>query len=70
MFKNNFICYFEIYYIYHKNKIFVIFLHFKIYLKSRDYRIYRIRLDNKNEYIIKKKLNILFTRTSNKNSLS
>ena len=28
------------------------FLHFKIYLKFRDYRIYRIRLDNENKYII------------------
>ena len=52
-FKNDFICYFKIYYIRYKNKIFVIFLRFKIYLKSRDYRIYRIRLDNKNEYINK-----------------
>ena len=52
-FKNDFICYFEIYYIRHKNEIFVIFLHFKIYLKSRDYRIYYIRLNNENEYINK-----------------
>ena len=51
-FKNDFICYFEIYCIRHKNEIFVIFLHFKVYLKSRDYRIYRIHLDNENEYII------------------
>ena len=29
------------------------FLHFKTYLKSRDYRIYRIRFDNENEYINK-----------------
>ena len=42
---------FEIYYIRYKNEIFVIFLRFKIYLKSRDYRIYYIRFDNENEYI-------------------
>ena len=52
-FKNNFIYYFKIYYIHHKNKIFIIFLHFKIYLKSRDYRINRIHFDNENEYINK-----------------
>ena len=53
MFKNDFICYFEIYYIYYKNEIFVMFLRFKIYLKSHNYRINRIRLDNENEYINK-----------------
>ena len=52
MFKNDFICYFEIYYIRYKNKIFIMFLRFKIYLKSYNYRIYRIHLDNENEYII------------------
>ena len=52
-FKNDFIYYFEIYYIRHKSEIFIIFLRFKIYLKSRNYRINRIRLDNKNEYINK-----------------
>ena len=51
-FKDDFICYFKIYYIRYKNEIFIMFLRFKIYLKSRDYRIYRIRLDNKDEYII------------------
>ena len=51
-FKNDFIYYFEIYYIRHKSEIFVIFLRFKIYLKFRDYRIYYIRFDNENEYII------------------
>ena len=51
-FKDNFTYYFKIYYIYYKNKIFVIFLRFKIYLKSHNYRIYRIRLDNENKYII------------------
>ena len=50
-FKNDFIYYFEIYYIRYKSEIFVIFLRFKIYLKSRDYRIYRIRFNNENEYI-------------------
>ena len=52
-FKNDFIYYFKIYYIRYKNKIFVMFLRFKTYLKFRDYRINRIRLDNKNEYINK-----------------
>ena len=52
IFKNDFIYYFEIYYIRYKNEIFVIFLRFKTYLKSRDYRIYRIYFDNENEYII------------------
>ena len=52
-FKDDFICYFEIYYIRYKNEIFIIFLRFKIYLKSRDYQINRIRLDNENEYINK-----------------
>ena len=50
-FKNDFICYFKIYCIYYKNEIFVIFLRFKIYLKFHDYRIYRIRFNNENEYI-------------------
>ena len=36
-FKNDFIYYFKIYYIRYKSEIFIIFLHFKIYLKSRDY---------------------------------
>ena len=53
MFKNDFIYYFKIYYIYYKNKTFIIFLHFKIYLKFRDYRINRIRFNNENEYINK-----------------
>ena len=52
-FKNDFIYYFEIYYIYHKNKTFIIFLRFKIYLKFRDYQINHIHLNNKNEYINK-----------------
>ena len=53
IFKNDFIYYFEIYCIRYKSETFVIFLRFKTYLKSRGYRIYRIRLDNENEYINK-----------------
>ena len=53
MFKNDFICYFKIYYIRYKSEILIIFLRFKIYLKSRDYRINRIYLDNENKYINK-----------------
>ena len=52
MFKDDFIYYFKIYCIRYKNEIFIMFLRFKIYLKFRDYQIYRIRFDNKNEYII------------------
>ena len=52
-FKDDFIYYFEIYYIHYKNEIFIIFLRFKIYLKFRNYRINYIRFDNKNEYINK-----------------
>ena len=52
-FKNDFICYFKVYYIRYKSEIFIIFLRFKIYLKSRDYRINRTRFDNENEYINK-----------------
>ena len=51
-FKDDFICYSEIYCIRHKSETFIMFLRFKAYLKSRDYRICRIRLDNENEYII------------------
>ena len=58
-FKDNFIYYFKIYYIYHKNKIFIIFLRFKTYLKFRDYRIYRIYINNKTEYINNNKLKYL-----------
>ena len=50
-FKNNFIYYFKIYYIYRKSKIFAIFLRFKIYLESLKFRIYYIRIDNEEEYI-------------------
>ena len=52
-FKNGFISYFEIYCIRYKSETFIIFLRFKIYLKSRDYRIYYIRFNNKDEYINK-----------------
>ena len=52
-FKNDFIYYFEIYYIRYKNETFVIFLRFKIYLKFRDYQINHIRFNNENEYINK-----------------
>ena len=37
IFKNDFIYYFEVYYIRYKSETFIIFLRFKIYLKSRDY---------------------------------
>ena len=52
-FKDDFICYFKIYYIRYKSEIFIIFLRFKVYLKFRDYRINRIRFDNENKYINK-----------------
>ena len=52
IFKNDFIYYFEIYCIYYKSEIFIMFLRFKNYLKSHDYRIYRIRFDNEDKYII------------------
>ena len=58
-FKNNFISYFKVYCIRYKNKTFVMFLRFKVFLESRDYKIYRIRLDNKREYIFKIFLNYL-----------
>ena len=60
IFKDNFIAYFEIYYICYKNKTFVIFLRFKIYLKLLDFRICRIRLNNENEYIFKTFINYFF----------
>ena len=52
-FKDDFIYYFEVYYIRYKNEIFVMFLRFKVYLKFRDYLINRIYLDNESEYINK-----------------
>ena len=51
IFKNNFICYFKIYYIRYKSEIFAIFLRFKIYLKFLKFYIYYIRINNKREYI-------------------
>ena len=51
IFKNNFTCYFKIYYIHYKSKIFAIFLRFKIYLESLKFRIYRIYINNEEEYI-------------------
>ena len=47
------------YYIRHKSETFIIFLRFKVFLELRDYKIYRIRLDNKREYIFKVFLNYL-----------
>ena len=59
IFKNNFIFYSKVYCIRHKNKTFVMFLRFKVFLESRDYKIYRIRLDNEREYMFKIFLNYL-----------
>ena len=59
IFKNNFISYFKVYYIRYKSETFIMFLRFKVFLESRDYKIYRIRLDNKREYIFKTFLNYL-----------
>ena len=58
-FKNNFIFYSEVYCIRHKSETFVIFLRFKVFLESRDYKICRIRLDNGGEYMFKAFLNYL-----------
>ena len=60
IFKNNFIFYFEIYYIRYKNEIFVIFLKFKIYFKLLNFKICRIHLDNKKKYIFKIFLDYFF----------
>ena len=59
IFKNDFTSYSKVYYIRHKSETFIIFLRFKVFLESRDYKIYRIRLDNKREYIFKIFLNYL-----------
>ena len=59
IFKDDFISYSEVYYIRHKSETFVIFLRFKVFLESRDYKIYRIRLDNEREYMFKIFLNYL-----------
>ena len=58
-FKNDFISYFEVYCIRYKNKTFIMFLRFKVFLESRDYKICRIRLDNEREYMFKTFLNYL-----------
>ena len=52
-FKDDFISYSEVYCIRYKSEIFAIFLRFKVYLKLLGFRIYRIRLNNKGEYIFK-----------------
>ena len=59
IFKNNFTFYSKVYCIRYKNKTFIIFLRFKVFLKSRSYKIYRIRLDNERKYIFKVFLNYL-----------
>ena len=59
IFKNNFISYSKVYYIRHKSETFIMFLRFKVFLESRDYKIYRIRLDNEREYMFKVFLNYL-----------
>ena len=56
-FKNDYIEYSKIYNIRFKNKIFTIFLRFKIYLESLEYKINRIRIDNNSEYINKAFIN-------------
>ena len=59
IFKNNFISYSKVYCIRYKSETFIMFLRFKAFLESRDYKIYRIRLDNKGEYMFKIFLNYL-----------
>ena len=59
IFKNDFISYFKVYYIRYKSETFIIFLRFKVFLELRDYKIYRIRLDNEREYMFKIFLNYL-----------
>ena len=58
-FKNDFISYFKVYYIRYKSETFIMFLRFKVFLELRDYKIYRIRLDNEGEYMFKIFLNYL-----------
>ena len=58
-FKNNFIFYFKVYCVRHKSETFIMFLRFKVFLESRDYKICRIRLDNGGEYMFKVFLNYL-----------
>ena len=59
IFKNNFTSYSKVYYIRYKSETFVIFLRFKAFLELRNYKIYRIRLDNKRKYMFKIFLNYL-----------
>ena len=59
IFKNDFTSYSKVYCIRHKNKTFIMFLRFKVFLESRDYKICRIRLDNEREYMFKIFLNYL-----------
>ena len=59
IFKNDFISYSEVYYIRYKSKTFIMFLRFKVFLESRGYKICRIRLDNRGEYMFKAFLNYL-----------
>ena len=59
IFKNDFISYSEVYCIRYKSETFIMFLRFKVFLESRDYKIYRIRLDNEKEYMFKIFLNYL-----------
>ena len=59
IFKNDFIFYSEVYCIRYKSETFIIFFRFKVFLESRDYKIYRIRLDNEREYMFRIFLNYL-----------
>ena len=59
IFKNDFTFYSKVYYIRYKSETFIMFLRFKVFLESRDYKIYRIRLDNEREYMFKIFLNYL-----------
>ena len=58
-FKNDFTSYSKVYCVRHKSETFVMFLRFKAFLESRDYKICRIRLDNEREYMFKVFLNYL-----------
>ena len=60
-FKDDYIEYLKIYYIRFKSEIFIIFLRFKNYFDSLEYKINRIRINNNNKYINKNFLNY-FTR--------
>lgn len=58
-FKDDFTFYSKVYCIRYKSKTFTIFLRFKTRLKSYSYKISRIRLDNRGEYMFKAFLNYL-----------